>query len=207
MARRGTPEVNAGSMADIAFLLLIFFLVTTDIATDSGLNRKLPRIEEEPPTPPVIKERNVFKIIVSKNNELLVEDDRMDIADLRQAAIDFIDNGAGIGNTGQPCNYCKGKKDEASSVHPDKAIISLENERGTSYETYISIQNELIAAYNHLRNIRSQDLYGVSFVEMQEKYKDAGRYGITDEEKEKMKEKIESIKKEYPQLLSEIVDK
>ena len=82
MAKRTAPEVNAGSMADIAFLLLIFFLVTTTIETDSGLNRKLPPMEDIV-DPPIIKERNIFTVVVNKNNDLLVEEKPMDISELR----------------------------------------------------------------------------------------------------------------------------
>ena len=82
MAKRSAPEVNAGSMADIAFLLLIFFLVTTTIETDSGLNRKLPPMEDVV-DPPIIKERNIFTVVVNKNNDLLVEEKPMDISELR----------------------------------------------------------------------------------------------------------------------------
>ena len=83
MARRAAPEVNAGSMADIAFLLLIFFLVTTTIETDSGINRKLPPTDEIE-DPPIIKERNIFTVVVNKDNRLLVEEELMDIKDLRK---------------------------------------------------------------------------------------------------------------------------
>ena len=86
MARRSSQEVNAGSMADIAFLLLIFFLVTTTIETDSGINRKLPPMDEMI-DPPIIKERNIFTVVVNKNNQLLVEEKPMNISDIRSAAI------------------------------------------------------------------------------------------------------------------------
>ena len=74
MAKRAAPEVNAGSMADIAFLLLIFFLVTTTIETDSGLNRKLPPMEDQV-DPPIIRQKNIFTVLVSKDNQLLVEEE------------------------------------------------------------------------------------------------------------------------------------
>ena len=86
MAKRSAPEVNAGSMADIAFLLLIFFLVTTTIETDSGLNRKLPPMEDQV-DPPIIREKNIFTVLVSKSDQLLVEEELVDIADLRSLAI------------------------------------------------------------------------------------------------------------------------
>lgn len=193
MAKRAAPEVNAGSMADIAFLLLIFFLVTTTIETDSGINRKLPPIEET--EPPIIKQKNIFTVILNGKDELLVEDEIMEIKDLRQAAIDFLDNG-GDGT----CDYCKGKKDPESSDNPNKAIISLKNERETSYKAYIAVQNELVAAYNILRDRRAKELYGISFAEMEANYDDVNWPG----NKKKLKEQIEKIKLEYPQKLSEV---
>ena len=82
MAKRSAPEVNAGSMADIAFLLLIFFLVTTTIETDTGLNRKLPPIEENDEDV-IIKEKNIFTVLINNRDQLLVEDELMDIKNLR----------------------------------------------------------------------------------------------------------------------------
>jgi len=152
MAKRSVPEVNAGSMADIAFLLLIFFLVTTTIEKDSGINRKLPPIEELEEDV-VIKQKNIFTVLLNGKDQLLVEDELMELKDLRAAAVEFLDN-----NGDKTCNYCKGIKDPASSDNPDKAIISLKNERETSYAAYISVQNELVAAYNLLRNRRGYEL-------------------------------------------------
>ena len=156
MARRKSPEVNAGSMADIAFLLLIFFLVTTTIETDSGINRKLPPMEEQI-DPPIIREKNIFTVVVNKNNQLLVEEELTDIKDLRNLAVDFLDNGGGTGE--DSCNYCQGDKNPRSSDNPDKAIISLKNDRETEYKVYIAVQNELVAAYNVLRDREFARLY------------------------------------------------
>ena len=194
MAKRAAPEVNAGSMADIAFLLLIFFLVTTTIETDTGINRKLPPIVDDQPDV-IIKQKNIFTVLVNGKDQMLVEDELMELKDLRKAAVKFLDNG-GDGT----CDYCQGKKDPTSSDNPDKAIISLKNERETSYKMYISVQNELVAAYNELRNKRAQALYGKSFIEMQADYDNVNWVG----NKEKLKEKIDKIKKEYPQKLSEV---
>ena len=169
MARRSSPEVNAGSMADIAFLLLIFFLVTTTIETDSGISRKLPPIEEDQEDV-VIKQKNIFTVLLNGKDQILVEDELMELEDIRAAAIEFLDNGGGKGEDG--CAYCKGKGDPGSSDNPDKAIISLKNERETSYAAYISVQNELVAAYTHLRNLRAEQLYGESYSEMMKNYRD-----------------------------------
>lgn len=197
MARRASPEVNAGSMADIAFLLLIFFLVTTTIETDRGISRKLPPIPEEDVVPPIIKQKNIFTVIVNRNNELLVEDEVMQIEDLREAAKTFLDNGAGVGE--EACDYCQGPGDPASSDNPTKAIISLVNDRKTEYGTYISVQNELVAAYNELRNREAQRLYGTEFTQMEANYNDSNWRG----DKEELKEQIAVIKDLFPEKLSE----
>ena len=165
--RAGAPEVNAGSMADIAFLLLIFFLVTTTIQTDQGINRKLPPIDDTEQDPPPIKEKNIFTVLINKNDQLLVDDRPMELSDLRQAAIDFLDNG-GDGT----CSYCKGARDIASSDNPDKAVISLQNDAETSYEAYISVQNELVAAYYFLRDRECTAKYGKTFRELEMMFDD-----------------------------------
>ncbi|MCH1433215.1 MAG: biopolymer transporter ExbD [Flavobacteriaceae bacterium] len=200
MAKRSAPEVNAGSMADIAFLLLIFFLVTTTIETDSGLNRKLPPMEDQV-DPPIIREKNIFTVVVNKNDQLLVEEELTDIKDLRSLAVAFLDNGGGVGD--EACDYCQGERDEASSDNPDKAIISLKNNRETSYKVYIAIQNELVAAYNELRNREFLRLYpnvGLNFVDAQKKYDDPRTSADAAEE---LKPKLDVVKQMYPQKLSE----
>ncbi|HLT54065.1 MAG TPA: biopolymer transporter ExbD [Flavobacteriaceae bacterium] len=203
MAKRSAPEVNAGSMADIAFLLLIFFLVTTTIELDSGLNRKLPPIEET--EPPIIKEKNIFQLQVNSGNQLFLKtggDERIvELKDLRQAAIDFLDNGGGQGP--DACARCQGKKNPNSSDNFDKAIISLQSNRATKYDTYIAVQNEIIAAYNFLRNREFKREYpnaGIDFIEADKRYNDPR---TSDSEKEKLKEKLEKIQLLIPQKFSE----
>ncbi|MBT8244947.1 MAG: biopolymer transporter ExbD [Winogradskyella sp.] len=198
MAKRAAPEVNAGSMADIAFLLLIFFLVTTTIEKDKGILRSLPPIDDTETEPPIIKQKNLFTILVDRQNRLLVEEEIMDIKDLRQAAIEFLDNGGGVNPEGESCDYCRGKRDEASSDHPDKAIITLKHDRETSYGTYIQVQNELVAAYNFLRNREAQRLFNRSFASMLEE-KEKNQFN----KDEKLNEDIERIKKMFPMKLSE----
>ncbi|GHA23752.1 biopolymer transporter ExbD [Salinimicrobium marinum] len=197
MARRSSPEVNAGSMADIAFLLLIFFLVTTTIETDSGISRKLPPMQEDEVEPPIIKQKNIFSVIVNRNNELLVEDEPMEIGALREAAIEFLDNGGGTGP--EACDYCQGPRSPNSSDNPNKAVIMLVNDRATEYGTYITVQNELVAAYNHLRDRSARRLYNKSFVQMEEDYDNVNYSG----NKETLKEQIEEIRNMWPQKLSE----
>ena len=197
MARRSSPEVNAGSMADIAFLLLIFFLVTTTIETDSGISRKLPPMQDEEVEPPIIKQKNIFQVIVNRNNQLLVEDELMQLEELRDAAIKFLDNGGGVGE--EACTYCQGAGDPGSSDNPTKAVIMLVNDRATEYGTYIAVQNELVAAYNDLRDRSAQRLFGKAFQKMEADYDDVNYSG----NKETLKEQIEQIRDMWPQKLSE----
>ncbi len=163
MARRATPEINASSMADIAFLLLIFFLVTTTIDTDKGMLVKLPQwveLEDLPP-PDEANKRNVLEILVNQYDQLLVNKEIMTIQNLKKTAKEF------IGNNGDgSCNYCTGSGDPKKSDNPKKAIVSLKNDRATSYEMYISVYNELQAAYNELRDDRAQKEYGKPFNEL-----------------------------------------
>ncbi|MEO0507039.1 MAG: biopolymer transporter ExbD [Bacteroidota bacterium] len=192
--RKGAPEVNAGSMADIAFLLLIFFLVTTTIETDAGLDRMLPPMEP-PDEDVIIKQKNIFTVNINKNGQLLVEDDLMNLKDLRTAAISFLENGAD-----GSCSYCKGKKDPASSDNPTKAIISLKNDRETKYSIYITVQNELVGAYNELRNREAQRLYNRDFTEMESEYLNPETPSNVRDE---LKDKVKNIQDMFPQKLSE----
>ncbi|WP_422858939.1 ExbD/TolR family protein [Flagellimonas sp. S174] len=192
--RKGAPEVNAGSMADIAFLLLIFFLVTTTIETDAGLDRMLPPIEP-PDTDVIIRQKNIFTVNINKNGQLLVEDQLMDLKDLREAAIAFLENGAD-----GSCNYCKGRRDVSSSDNPTKAIISLKNDRETKYSTYITVQNELVGAYNDLRNRESKRLFNRDFTDMESEYLNPETpSSIRDD----LKDKVKRIQDMFPQKLSE----
>jgi len=195
MARRGgAPEVNAGSMADIAFLLLIFFLVTTTIETDAGLDRMLPPIEP-PDSDVVIKEKNIFMVNVNKEGKIFADDQIVSIEDLRERAIAFLDNG-GDGT----CNYCKGAKNTASSDNPTKAIISLKNDRETKYGVYITVQNEIVGAYNELRNREAQRLYKQDFTDLEAAYLNPE----TDESlKDELKDKVKTIQDLFPQKFSE----
>jgi biopolymer transport protein ExbD len=182
--KRAIPEINAGSMADIAFLLLIFYLVTTTMDTDKGINRKLPPIEDElTQEPPPIKERNIFTVLVNSNDQLLVEDEYLEINELRAKAMEFIDN-----NGDGSCEYCKGYGVSSSSDNPVKAVISLQNDRGTSYGMYVKVQNELVAAYEDLRERYAEDEYGRSY------------RGMDPEEDEEI---IKEIKNAYQQKISE----
>ncbi|AXT57757.1 biopolymer transporter ExbD [Aquimarina sp. AD1] len=197
MARRLAPEVNAGSMADIAFLLLIFFLVSTTIETDYGISRRLPPPPEDIQSNMLIKEKNLFRVELNQLNELFVEKKPLALKDLKTAAIAFLDNGGGV--EAEYCSYCRGARDPKSSDNPDKAVISLVNSRETNYETYIAVQNELISAYEELRNREALRVYGMSFKLMKAYLKDANYSG----DKTLLKDQIKQIRLMYPEKLSE----
>ncbi len=196
MAKREAPEVNAGSMADIAFLLLIFFLVTTTIGVDQGINRLLPKFVDQPDVPP-INERNIMRVLVNKDNQLLVNEQLMELKDLRQAAINFLEN-----NGDGTCTYCQGKKDPNQSDNPDKAVISVMNDGQTTYQTYIAVQNELVAAYYFLRDREAQRRYGATYRELEYVYNDPASKA-TEGLVEELEPKVERIQKLFPMRLSE----
>ncbi|RXP44476.1 biopolymer transporter ExbD [Lutibacter sp. HS1-25] len=202
MARRENSEINAGSMADIAFLLLIFFLVTTTMDVDSGISRKLPeKSQDQNQQDVIVKEKNVFDIVVNRNNQILVENDQyVTVNEIKKLAMDFIDNGGGLSTAkddapAAPCDYCKGARSPLSSDHPSKAVISLQSDRGTTYGMYISIQNEIEAAYTELRNRLGLEKYKRSYDDLLKDYK--------DNPSESLNEKIEFLKNSYPQIISE----
>lgn len=183
MARRELPEINAGSMADIAFLLLIFFLVTTTMDTDAGLTRKLPPMpEEELEDLPEVHARNVFEILVNANDQLLVEGELMQVEELRISAKEFITSIPGRDDLPEF------KPTDIEFFGPDypvsKQIISLQNDRGTSYDMYIKVQNELVGAYNELRDELAMDKFGSPYLKLEKAEKSA-------------------VKKVYPQRISE----
>lgn len=165
MARKA-PEINAGSMADIAFLLLIFFIVTTTMDTDSGISRRLPPPPDPTAPPPDVKERNVFNVLVNKNDRLMVDGRLGDINTLKDETKIFLSNPKNDPNLPE-------KREEnipGIGIYPiSKGIISLKNDRGTSYEMYIKVQNELTAAINELRDELAKQKFGKKFTELDAK--------------------------------------
>ena len=130
--KRGRPQLNTGSMADIAFLLLIFFLVTMTIDSDKGLMMRLPPKPDQP-IDMEIHERNLFNILLNSNDKVMVENKLLDnISVLRGDIIKFVLNRG---------------KDENLSDSPEEAVISIKTNRGTSYKQYIKILDEVQAAY------------------------------------------------------------
>ncbi len=183
MAKK-VPEIPSASMADIAFMLLIFFLVTTTMDVDSGLERRLP-----PPADPnqvqtdiQINERNIFVVLVNAQDQLLVENEWLAIKDLRARAMEFLDNPKNIGTL--PEKEVKEIPFFGPTEIVKNGVISLRNDFGTTYGMYLNVQNELVAAVNDLRDAKAMQKWS-------KKFKDLNA------------EQQEAIKMIYPQKISE----
>jgi biopolymer transport protein ExbD len=167
------PEIPNASMADIAFMILIFFLVTTTMDVDSGLERRLP-----PPVDPNqknedvnVKERNIFVVLVNAQDQLLCENEFINVKNLREKAKEFLEN---------PNNLETLPEKEMKEVPffgqieiCKNAVISLRNDFGTTYGAYLAVQNELMAAVNELRNEKAMEKWGKKFDDLTEEQQDA----------------------------------
>ncbi len=186
--RKGIPDINAASMADIAFMLLIFFLVTTTMSVDKGITRKLP-----PPVPPdaeapKVKERNVLSVLVNKDNQVAVNGDLTPVEALTERVKEFIVNPNDDPNLSEH-EYIKDlleremakpkpNKDkvelykrileEIGNVPKSKGVVSLQTDRSTKYEKYIQVQDALVKAFNELRDDLAKQIYGKPFDELKE---------------------------------------
>jgi len=196
MSKRVLPEINAGSMADIAFLLLIFFLVTTTMDVDSGIMRKIPP-KQDHPTVFDVKEKNIMEVNINKNNEVLIDDELVEVSAIKQLALHFIDNGGGVDTNNTPCTWCKGEKDPTSSDHPQKAIVSISADRAANYETYVNVLDNINGAYTVLRNRVSKELYGTSYNELLAQLQNETK------NKQPIISKIKTVRSKYPLLISD----
>jgi biopolymer transport protein ExbD len=178
------PEIPNASMADIAFMILIFFLVTTTMDVDSGLERRLP-----PPVDPNqknedvnVKERNIFVVLVNAQDQLLCENEFINVKNLREKAIEFLDNPKNLETL--PEKEMKEIPFFGQLEVCKNAVISLRNDFGTTYGAYLMVQNELMAAVNELRNNKAMEKWNKKFDDLTEEQQDA-------------------IKEIYPQKISE----
>lgn len=166
MSARKTPEFNASSMADIAFLLLIFFLVTTTMDVTTGINRKLPPPPEPNTDVPEINKRNVMNILVSKSDNLMINGKLGKLDELKDDVKEFM-------TPHYPDNPDFPKVEEKDipligKVYKSKGIISLKNDRGTSYHMYIQVQDKLAQAFAELKDELSMRTFNRAFSELNE---------------------------------------
>lgn len=173
-------------MADIAFLLLIFFLVTTTMDTDAGLGRMLPPMPEpHAEEPPPINKRNTFIVLVNSQDKLFVEGEPLNIDQLRDKAKEFIDNKENREDLPRK-EMIFIEELQREELICKTAVISLQNDNNTSYETYIAVQNELMAAYNELRDDFSKAEWGKAFEDLekdqQKAVKKVYKMGISESE-------------------------
>lgn len=151
--KREDPEVGGSSMADIAFLLLIFFLLVTTIDIDTGIGMVLPPKPEENVEPPPVKERNMLKILVNAEGLILMDEKITPVSEVKQKVKDFVSNNG---------------KDPTLSDSPDKAIVSLKTDRETPYRIYINMLDEVMGAYQELRDEAAQQRFGKKFDQLDE---------------------------------------
>ncbi len=169
MARK-TPGLNTGAMSDISFLLLAFFLMVSNINTDMGIARKLPPPLPEDAEAPDVRERNIFVVMVNKDDRLLYNNEYGRIEDLKDRAKEFLGNPNNDPNLPEKTQLdipLLGKMDVS------KGVISLQNDRGTSYDMYLAVQNELTAAINEMRDELSRERFGKKYSDLNDQQLDA----------------------------------
>ena len=171
--KRKVPGINASSTADIAFMLLIFFLITTSMDTDRGLARRLPPPPENEKQKDdiIVKERNVLQIRLNKDDQLMIGGEWADIKQLREKAKEFIANPKDDPN--MPEKHAKTLPFFGNVMITEKHVISVQNDVGTSYDAYFQVQNELVAAYNELRDELAKAQFGKPLAECTEEQKEA----------------------------------
>ena len=171
---RKTPGINGSSSADFAFMLLFFFLITTSMDTDKGLARRLP-----PPVPKDqkndadvdIKKRNLLVVLINSNNQILCGDQFVDIKQLKEKIKEFIDNPYNDEHKPERVEGdvpCFGQK-----MVTKNHVISLQNDRGTEFQAFINVLNEIAAAYNELRDGVSKEQFGKAFADLNDEQQKA----------------------------------
>lgn len=167
MASRKIQEINAGSMADISFLLLIFWLTTTTMNSDKGLQRRLPPIPEDETQQEDVKinKRNLIQVKINSNDRIIAGGEIMDVSQIKDKIIEFITNPANIETLPEKeMKNIEGFGEYATS----KGVVSLQNDRGTSYNSYLRVQNELAKAFNEIRDNFAMNNYGKKYIALDE---------------------------------------
>lgn len=176
MAKK-TPEINSSSTADIAFLLLCYFLMTTTMDQDAGLQRRLPpmpdknqKVEDQK-----VNRRNIIVVKINSADRLLAGNEPIDVSMLKDKIKEFLTNPANDPNLPE-----KETQDiEGFGEYPvSKGVISLQNDRGTSYQAYIAVQNELVKAVNELRDDFAYANYGKRYAQLTEEQQTIARKAI-----------------------------
>ena len=173
MARKAkkTPEVNASSQADIAFLLLIFFLVATTMNTDAGINRTLPPwVENRDQLDIEIKERNLLEVKIDLSDRIMAGGQIVRITEVKDIAKDFYLNLTDDENMPEKEMV---QIDIIGAYPVSQGVISLQNDRGASYEMYLKVQNELTRAVNEIRDEISQQKFGAKYKDLSDKQREA----------------------------------
>ena len=174
--KRKVPDINSSSTADIAFLLLIFFLITTSMDTDRGLARRLPpppENDKEQKNEDKVKQRNVLQIYLNMYDQLMVNGEIMNVQQLRAKTKEFVANK--YNDESLPEKTSKEVDFFGPTMVTEKHVVSLQNDRSSSYQAYIDVQNELVAAYNELRDELSQEKWGKNYSELNEDQQKAVR--------------------------------
>lgn len=168
---RKTPGLNTSSMSDISFLLLAFFLLVSNINTDQGIARRLPPpLPPNQPDPPEVKERNIFVVKINSKDRLLFNGEVGDISDLKDRAKEFLGNPNDDPSLPEKIDM---SVPMLGNMKISKGIISLQNDRGTSYDMYVAVQNELTAAINEMRDELSREKFGKHYADLKDSQADA----------------------------------
>ncbi len=173
MARK-TPGLNTGAMSDISFLLLAFFLMVSNINTDMGIARRLPPPLPENTDVPDVRERNIFAVFVSKDDRMLYNNEYGRIENLKDRAKEFLGNPNNLPNLPEKeMTEIPGLGREHNPYPVSKGVISLRNDRGTSYDMYLQVQNELTAAIKEMRDELSLECFGKKSADITEEQREA----------------------------------
>ena len=167
MGKKKTPGINSSSTADIAFLLLCYFLMTSTMDQQSGLQRRLPPMpdKDQKTEDTKVNKRNIIIVKINSADRLFAGDQLMDVSQLKDKIKEFLTNPANDPNLPEREN----KFIEGFGEYPvSKGVISLQNDRGTSYQAYIAVQNELVKAVNEIRDDFSRAQYGKVFANLNE---------------------------------------
>ncbi len=177
MAKSKVQEINSGSMADIAFLLLIFWLTTTSMDADKGLQRRLPPMPDENQKQEDVKvnRRNILQVKINSADKILAGSQSLDVSQLKDKVIEFVTNPANSESLSE-----KEMEDIAGyGLYPvSKGVVSLQNDRGTSYNSYLQVQNEIVKAFNEIRDNFAMAQYGKNYILLSEDQQEIVRKAI-----------------------------